>query len=341
MENELDSYEHGFYDFNVEYYGADFPVDVLVKRMNDGDFIIPGFQRKYVWAENEASRFIESLLLGLPTPSIFLAKDKYSQQYLVIDGQQRLRTMQYFYAGSFPAGKKFRLRNVVPDLRELTYMDLPPAKRRTLDNSVIHCIIISESYDSSAIFYLFERLNTTGTPLNAQEIRNAIYHGPFSELLQHLSENESWKHIYGKEENRMNDQELILRFLAFHYNLEDYGGNIIGFLNDFMLRNRTLEHIAGQEMKAPFLDAVSFLDQCIGSRVFRYKNSFNRILFDSVMYAAVKNVRSKSDCDRFLQFYERLSKDEQFWSLAQHSTTNRRNVFERFAYVDHLYEGVR
>ena len=67
---------------NVEYYGADFPVDVLVKRMKEKDFIIPGFQRQYVWTEEEASRFIESLLLGLPTPALFLAKDKFSNKFL-------------------------------------------------------------------------------------------------------------------------------------------------------------------------------------------------------------------------------------------------------------------
>lgn len=340
MEIKTDNFGYGTPDFSVEYYGADFPVDLLVKRMNNGDFIIPGFQRKYVWVENEASRFIESLVLGLPTPSIFLAKDKYSQQYLVIDGQQRLRTLQYFYQGSFPTGKKFSLRNVVPDLIGLTYLTLPPAKRRILDNSVIHCIIISESYDSSAMFYLFERLNTTGTPLNAQEIRNAIYHGPFSELLQRLSEHELWKRIYGKDESRLVDQELILRFLSFHYNLGEYRGNITAFLNDFMLRNRTLEHISAQEIEGLFIDSITFLHQCKGPKVFRYKNSFNRTFFDSLMYVSSKNSKTKRDCDRFLVFYDHLSKDDHFWSLAQHSTTNRRSVIERFDYIDHLYENI-
>lgn len=339
MENELDTYGNKTPNFDVEYYGADFTIDLLVKRMDDGDFIIPGFQRKYVWREDEASHFIESLVLGLPTPSIFLAKDKFSQCFLVIDGQQRLKTLQYFYQGLFPSGKKFRLKGVVPDLNGLTYIDFPPAARRRLDNSIIHCIIISESYDSSAIFYLFERLNTTGTPLNAQEIRNAIYHGPFSDLLQRLSENGSWKHIYGKEESRMADQELILRFLAFYYNLEQYRGNMTAFLNEFMLRNRTLDdNISAREIEDLFLTTVRFLEDCIGPKVFHCRRIFNKTFFDSVTYVTARNVRSESDCDRFRMFLDRLSHDDRFWSMAQHSSSHTGIVFERFQYVQHLYE---
>jgi hypothetical protein len=155
------------YKLNVDYYGADFPVDVLVKRMEEGDFIIPGFQREYVWKELEASRFIESLLIGLPTAALFLAKDKFSNQYLVIDGQQRLKTLQYFYVGEFPDGKPFKLKGVTPALNGLTCSDLPPSERRALGNSIIHCIIISDNYDPAGMFHLFERLNTTGSPLTA------------------------------------------------------------------------------------------------------------------------------------------------------------------------------
>ena len=83
--------------YNLNYYGADYPVDSLIRRMQEKEFIFPDFQRKYVWSINEASKFIESLLIGLPVPSIFLAKDKYSNNLIVIDGQQRLRTLQYFF----------------------------------------------------------------------------------------------------------------------------------------------------------------------------------------------------------------------------------------------------
>ena len=321
----------------VEYYGADFPVDTLVKRMAEKEFIIPGFQRKYVWKEEEASRFIETLLLGLPSPSLFLAKDKFSKKYLVIDGQQRLKTLQYFFQGFFEEGTVFKLKNVVQDLEGLTYSTLPPSERRELDNAIIHCIIISESYDPRGIFYLFERLNTTGTPLNPQEIRNAIYHGSFSQLLQDLSSNKTWRELYGKDDIRANEQEHILRFLALHFDLENYSGNMKNFLNQFMLKNKDLDIISENQMKNIFIKTIDFLKNCIGSKVFYEKKKF-QILFDSVMLLTAQELEKGLECSKFKKFYELLINDKHFWSFSQPSTTNRKNLMtRRLEYVKELY----
>lgn len=320
----------------VEYYGADFPVDTLVKRMAEKEFIIPGFQRKYVWKEEEASRFIETLLLGLPSPSLFLAKDKFSKKYLVIDGQQRLKTLQYFFQGFFEEGTVFKLKNVVQHLEGLTYSTLPPSERRELNNAIIHCIIISESYDPQGIFYLFERLNTTGTPLNPQEIRNAIYHGSFSQLLQDLSSNETWRELYGKDDIRANEQEHILRFLALHFDLENYSGNMKNFLNQFMLKNKDLDIISQNEMKNIFIKTIDFLKNCIGSKVFYEKKKF-QILFDSVMLLTAQELEKGLECSKFKKFYELLINDKHFWSFSQPSTTNRKNLMTRLEYVKELY----
>jgi len=320
----------------VEYYGADFPVDTLVKRMEEKEFIIPEFQRKYVWKEEEASRFIETLLLGLPSPSLFLAKDKFSKKYLVIDGQQRLKTLQYFFQESFEDGKVFKLKRVVQQLEGLTYSTLLPSERRELDNAIIHCIIISESYDPQGIFYLFERLNTTGTPLNPQEIRNAIYHGSFSELLQDLSNNETWRKLYAKDDMRANEQEHILRFLALHFDLENYSGNMKNFLNQFMLKNKDLDIISANEMKNIFFKTIDFLENCIGSKVFYEKKKF-QILFDSVMLITAQELEKGLECSKFKKFYELLINDKHFWSFSQPSTTNRKNLMTRLEYVEKLY----
>ncbi|MFM2064442.1 MAG: hypothetical protein RLZZ507_4113 [Cyanobacteriota bacterium] len=324
----------------VEYYGADFPVDTLVKRMEEEEFIIPGFQRQYVWKEKEASRFIETLLLGLPIPSLFLAKDKFSKKYLVIDGQQRLKTLQYFFQESFPDGKVFKLKGVVPHLEGLTYSTLPSSDRRELDNAIIHCIIISENYDPRGMFYLFERLNTTGTPLKSQEIRNALYHGSFSELLQELSSNETWRELYGKVDIRANEQEHILRFLALHFDLENYSGNMTNFLNQFMLKNKDLELISEDEIRAIFSNTISFLKNCIGSQVFYKKEKF-QILFDSVMLITAQELEKNLECSKFKKFYESLINDQHFWSFAQPSSTSKENLMKRLEYVGKLYRNTQ
>lgn len=319
----------------VEYYGADFPVDTLVKRMEEEEFIIPDFQRQYVWKEEAASRFIETLVVGLPSPALFLAKDKSSKKYLVIDGQQRLKTLQYFFRESFPDGKVFKLKGVFPKLEGLTYSTLPPSDRRELDNAIIHCIIISE-YDPLGMFHLFERLNTTGTPLNPQEIRNALYHGSFSQLLQDLSKNQTWKELYHNNDIRADEQEHILRFLALHFDWENYSGDMVNFLNQFMFKNKDLSLIDESQIKNIFLQTINFLKDCIGTNVFYEKKAF-KILFDSIMLITAEEFAKGLECSKFKRFYKSLINDQCFWSIAKRSSTTRKNIARRLEYVRELY----
>ena len=171
-----------------------------------------GFKEDYVWKVEEASKFIESLIIGFPTPSIFLAKEKNSQRYVVVDGQQRLKTLLYFCQGTFPNGKKFNLQEVLDNLDGLNFEQLPLFEKRSFLNATIHCIIISDNYKMEGMYYVFERLNTTGNPLTPQEIRNAIYRGSLSKLLEDLSNDTSWQKLYSEEDVRLFGQELILRF---------------------------------------------------------------------------------------------------------------------------------
>ena len=97
--------------FSITSYGADYTVDTLIARLKTEAFYVPTFQRRFVWSQRHASRFIESLLMGLPVPGIFLYKEAQTNRHLVVDGQQRLRTLQYFYSGLF-LERKFRLAGV-------------------------------------------------------------------------------------------------------------------------------------------------------------------------------------------------------------------------------------
>lgn len=207
--------------YSITSYGADYPVDALVKRLGKKDVFIPPFQRGYVWTLRQASRFIESLLLGLPVPGIFLAKEKESQKLLVIDGHQRLKTLEYFYLGDFKEkGEGFLLKDVQEKFEGKSYKNLVESDRIKLDDSIIHATIVKQeepSEDISSIYHIFERLNTGGSLLQPQEIRACIYHGEFNELLNQLNTNKNWRSIYGKISERLKDRELILRFFALCY----------------------------------------------------------------------------------------------------------------------------
>lgn len=208
--------------YEIASYGADYPVDGLVKRMNQGDIVVPsfdpdyqgtgeirGFQRRFVWSRPQMDRFIESLLLGLPVPGIFLVRER-SNVLLVLDGQQRLKTLQAYYAGVH-AGREYRLKHVQRDFIDRSYQELDNEDRRRLDDSIVHATVLRQEHPTgsqSSIYSIFERLNTGGSPLQPQEIRVALYHGRFLQLISRLNDDPSWRSLYGPTSARLKDQEL-------------------------------------------------------------------------------------------------------------------------------------
>lgn len=284
--------------YSITSYGADYPVDGLVKRINNDSIYIPKFQRGYVWNLKQASRFIESLLLGLPVPGIFLSKEQGgTQKLLVIDGQQRLRTIQYFYNGFFePDKKEFSLKGLSsseqeepPSLFEgKTYNSLSDEDRRKLDDSIIPATIVKQdepSNDDSSIYEIFERLNSGGTKLAPQEIRACIYHGEFNGLLAEINNNPDWRSICGTldADSRMKDQELILRFLALYFEGDKYKKPMKGFLNNFMKENRQLKVYTSEEINKVFSETIKIAKECLGEKAFRPKRGLNAAVFDAVM----------------------------------------------------------
>lgn len=186
--------------FSIAVSRTDFDVAGLVRRLDSEDVFIPDFQRAYVWKPKQASRFIESLLLGLPVPGIFLARERETKKLLVIDGQQRLRSLLYFYKGKFPNSRhSFALKGVHTEFEKETYKSLKDAYRRQLDDSVVSATVVEPLHpeDDSSIYYIFEWLNTGGTILKSQEIRACIYHGELNNLLEELNQNPAWRDIFG------------------------------------------------------------------------------------------------------------------------------------------------
>ena len=205
--------------YEITTYGADYDVEGLVKRMVRDDIVIPDFQRAYVWNQDEASRLVESLLLGLPVPGIFLARERDTHKLLVIDGQQRLKSLLLFFQGVFKPnsgdkGKEFSLTMVQTKFLGKTYETLDAEDRRRLNDSIIHATIVKQETpndDDTSIYHIFERLNNGGRRLSSQEIRAAIYHGSLMNIIPKLNLYPSWRESFGKVNARLKDQELILR----------------------------------------------------------------------------------------------------------------------------------
>jgi len=143
--------------YSITAYGADLPVDGLVKRIQSQDIYIPSFQRGFVWTKRQADRFVESLLLGLPVPGIFLARESDSHKLVVIDGQQRLRTLEFFCSGMF-GEHRYALDDVHPHFKGKTYDTLDDEDRRRLDDTIIHATIVRQdkpAEDDSSIYHIF------------------------------------------------------------------------------------------------------------------------------------------------------------------------------------------
>lgn len=325
------------FKYPITSYGADYPVDSLVKRISNGDIIIPKFQRGFVWSLREASRFVESLLLGLPVPSIFLSKEADSGKLLVIDGQQRLSSLRYFYDGlwpSSPSRKEFALRAVAAKFEGATYKSLAQDDRRRLDDSIVHAIVVRQdepSDDSSSIYHIFERLNTSGVSLTPQEIRTAIHHGEFSDVLKTLNGLSDWRAIYGPVNKLMRDQELILRFLALHYNADHYTRPMKGFLNDFMGRNKHLSIISHDSIREAFAPTVEVIYKSIGKRAFRLARVLNAAVYDAVMVGVSRRMQRGpiSDSDMLRERYTNLLAGKDFLDVTERATADEESVSER------------
>jgi Protein of unknown function DUF262 len=315
------------FTYSITSYGADYTIDSLVKRIEDGSIFVPIFQRGYVWKFREASRFIESLLLGLPIPGIFLAKEEDTKKLLVIDGLQRLRTLQYFYKGFFePTKKEFALKDVQEQFEGITYQSLSSEQRRDLDDSIVHATIVKQdeySDDNSSIYHIFERLNTGGTQLKAQEIRSCIYHGAFNDLLKELNGNKSWRAIYGDDDSskiRMRDEELILRFLALYFSpftqqqKLSYKKPMKEFLNLYMGKNKHLRFNSEIEIRQAFEPTIELVYKTLGNKAFKPKRDFNAAVFDAVMIGIARRLSQGniSDLERLPEKYEELLRDPEF-----------------------------
>jgi len=323
------------FKYSIASYGADYPVDGLVKRISNEDIYIPSFQRGYIWPIPKASRFVESLLLGLPVPSIFLSRESNTNKLLVIDGQQRLRTLQYFYKGVIPqTERQFKLVGLPPQFDGATYDTLDVEDRRRLDDAIIHAIIVRQEQPSdgdSSIYQIFERLNTGGVLLAPQEIRACVYHGEFNNLLADLNANDEWRDIFGAVSKRMRDQELILRFFALYFDLDRYSPPMKEFLNTFMGSNRDLRKLRKQELKATFDNTIETARSALGSRPFRPVSALNAAVYDAVMVGLARRLAAgplKSPEDVRLE-YDSLLKDRDFEDATRVGTTQEAKVRRR------------
>ncbi|HOE40445.1 MAG TPA: DUF262 domain-containing protein [Rhodoferax sp.] len=342
--------------YSITSYGSDPPVDGLVKRMDQGDIVVPlfssepekgqstvGFQREFVWTKPQSDKFVESLLLGLPVPGIFMVKEA-NGKHLVLDGQQRLRTLQSFYGGVLQ-GKEYLLEHVQEKWKGMTYKTLHADDRRRLDDSIIHATIIRQdepTEDQSSVYLIFERLNSGGTFLQPQEIRVALYHGALATLLSKLNSNADWRSLFGKKSARLKDLELILRFFAMHHYAPSYRRPMKDFLNRYMAANRALAKQSAEQLSALFDSTIGIVRSRIGPRAFRLDRAINAAVVDSVMVGVASRLAAGpvTQPEAFAIAYASLLADGGFRLAAERSTADEENVKTRLSKAKEAFAAV-
>ena len=342
--------------YEITSYGADYDVHGLVRRMNLEDIVVPSFdpeyqgtgevrafQRAFVWRQTQMSRFIESLLLGLPVPGIFLVRDR-ANKLLVLDGQQRLRTLRMFYEG-IANDKKFRLTNVQAPFNNLSYDYLEPEDRRRLDDSIIHATVLrqeSETGAQNAVYSIYERLNTGGSPLQPQEIRIALFAGSFLAGISLLNQDQHWRNLYGPQSPRFRDHELILRILALYEKQAEYYRPLKAFLNDFLEERREALLTPDSGLGLLFIRAMKLIDDGLSKQAFRPERAVNAAYVDSITVAVMRRLATGGDIDplKLVAAFAELKSDEGFRMATLYATSSEDSVDTRIDKATAFFAGV-
>lgn len=290
------------------------------------------YQRKYVWDQAKASRLIESLLLNVPIPVCYFAEDE-DGSYEVIDGLQRLTTIDKYFRGDFAL-------TGVSVLRELDgkrFDELALKDQRRLENRTIRCIVITAESHPDIKFDVFERLNTGAASLSAQELRNCIYRGTFNDELKDLATDSRFTAILGSRGNqRMENEELVLRFFAVAEGILRYKPPLRQFLNSYMRVHRTQS--PNEATIAQFLRTCDTVGHVFGDSAFkvpgadgRYHRSVNKALFDGIMVSIY--FADHADVREFkkpiLAIRESLLRDPDFEASIGRATADRTRMFHR------------
>ena len=212
----------------IDFYITEYSVEILAQKVRDGDYVVPDYQREFTWEERRKSRFIESLIMGLPIPFIFFW-ERPDGRLEIVDGSQRLRTIAEFIFGGFQLGELDPLTS----LSGFRFEDLPESRQRKIKNRSVRGIVLNEHADEAARLDMFERINTGSKNANTAEIRRGALAGSFLDVVVDLANDPLLAQLAPMSEKSKNErgyEELVTRFFAYGDGLEDYRDRPSAFL---------------------------------------------------------------------------------------------------------------
>lgn len=310
------------------------PIKALVQEIRDKELVVqPFFQRYQVWDSKRKSRFVESILLNIPIPTLFFAEDE-DKSKVVVDGQQRLIALKDYLDNRY----KLSGLEVLHGLNGKSFDELTDRQQRIIRNRTLRCLVISAKSDSEIRFQVFERLNQGGVPLNAQEVRHCVYRGELNQLLHELVKDKDWQTVFGRSEPhpRMVDCELVLRFFAIRDALPAYSPPLKTLLNQFMRDHRHPSQEEIRSLRASFKSAVAAVAAAFPEYPFRRvfegdsgptrDRSLNRAVFDiqMIVMEGLDPSWARSHTERIQKAFENLClKDPRFSDSVSRATADK------------------
>lgn len=360
LKSDLDTIQQKARERTVKTQTVEYDLDTLAKRIDRKSIKLdPDYQRRHRWPIETSSRLIESLILNIPIPVVFISQDvdvdeevsEDTSRYTVIDGQQRLTAIHGFLRNGFP----LQGLETLSELNGMYYKQLPSFLVRRLEERTIRCLRIDSTVDAQVKFDIFERLNTGSIKLEAQELRNATSRGPFNDLIKTIAETESFRALIQVDKansddspkvRKMEDAELVLRF----FSLRDgrYRTLKKGF-KEFLTASQTeFNKLPVAVLRAWSIDFkvyMDFLSEHVGQTPFaklritgkttKRMSNFNAAVFDAVavglseVFSARRISSHPDDARDALTGFESLFEDDQFFAAVSGSVNDAAKVVFR------------
>jgi len=250
----------------IEFYLTEYSVELLANKMRKGEFVVPTYQRAYTWEPERKSKFIESLVLGLPIPFLFFWEMS-DGKLEIVDGSQRLRTIEEFVLGDFRLGELDGLTA----LSGFAFSDLPHSRQRKINNRSIRGIVLNEHADEQSRFDMFERINTGSKIANMAEVRRGALSGPFMDLIIQLSTDQKLVTLAPISKTARDEreyEELVARFFAYGDGLEGYKDRPSEFIFNYVKKMNvwvTERPELIDQYRSRFLKVLNFIE-----RIFPY-----------------------------------------------------------------------
>jgi len=310
--------------------------------------IDPIFQRLFRWTEYQQTRFIESLLLGIPIPPIFVAEDQ-DGRWELVDGLQRISTVFSFFGllNKMPEKNNWILKHgeLIPELENFGCKDLPLKLQLNIKRSVCRIEIVKWNSKYDMRYELFNRLNTGGAALTDQEIRNCIFRGvsnEFNNFLSSQSKKQIFVDLIGPTEKQVEElylDELVLRFCALYNNAENIKENISEHMTSFMKR---IVSYTGRisDFEEIFNRTLNLL-QPIGKEVFRGSNHvLSTSLYDGIMIGIAQNIDKyeSKDTPYLIKKINILKSDEDFKRASGSAANSKTRIQKRLQVANELFK---